>query len=211
MDRQGAALRRRAPRARRDRIRRIARGPAAADPNLRKPDRAEASKRGLASDSHNANSGDGEHTAGFSRALLSVWQMSEVSGENEGHDVTSAALWEVWACDRAGHRAGQRVGREATRRPAAGLAASRAPTPRHSGAAPQYIRDRINELGRSFNGRVGIAVRSVDDGWSDRLEGRRALSAAERQQIVGVDHRARRGRQGPRAARRQGHADRATT
>ena len=33
-------------------------------------------------------------------------------------------------------------------------------------AAPQYIRDRVNELGRTFNGRVGIAVRSVDDGWS---------------------------------------------
>ena len=32
--------------------------------------------------------------------------------------------------------------------------------------APQYIRDRVTELGREFNGRVGIAVRSVDDGWS---------------------------------------------
>jgi len=32
--------------------------------------------------------------------------------------------------------------------------------------APQYIRDRVNELGRNFNGRVGIAVRSVDEGWS---------------------------------------------
>jgi beta-lactamase class A len=32
--------------------------------------------------------------------------------------------------------------------------------------APRYIRDRVNELGREFNGRVGIAVKSVDDGWS---------------------------------------------
>lgn len=32
--------------------------------------------------------------------------------------------------------------------------------------APQYIRDRINELGRGFNGRVGIAVHSIDDGWN---------------------------------------------
>ena len=32
--------------------------------------------------------------------------------------------------------------------------------------APQYIRDRVEELGRSFNGRVGIAVRAVDDNWS---------------------------------------------
>jgi beta-lactamase class A len=32
--------------------------------------------------------------------------------------------------------------------------------------APQYIRDQVTSLGRQFNGRVGIAVRSVDDGWS---------------------------------------------
>ena len=32
--------------------------------------------------------------------------------------------------------------------------------------APRYIRDRINELGRGFNGRVGIAVKSIDDGWA---------------------------------------------
>ena len=44
--------------------------------------------------------------------------------------------------------------------------------PRHAAAsrpaspAPQYLRNRIDELGRGFNGRVGIAVRSIDDGWS---------------------------------------------
>ena len=32
--------------------------------------------------------------------------------------------------------------------------------------APAALRDRINDLGRNFNGRVGIAVRSVDDGWT---------------------------------------------
>ena len=32
--------------------------------------------------------------------------------------------------------------------------------------APQYLRSEINRLGSSFNGRVGIAVRSVDDGWT---------------------------------------------
>jgi beta-lactamase class A len=37
---------------------------------------------------------------------------------------------------------------------------------RAAAPAPQYIRDRISELGRNFNGRVGIAVRSIDDGWS---------------------------------------------
>ena len=40
-------------------------------------------------------------------------------------------------------------------------AASRPASP-----APQYIRDRVQDLGRAFNGRVGIAVRSVDDNWS---------------------------------------------
>src|SRR3982750_2381408 len=32
--------------------------------------------------------------------------------------------------------------------------------------APQYIRDRVTELGSKFDGRVGIAVRSIDDGWT---------------------------------------------
>ena len=30
---------------------------------------------------------------------------------------------------------------------------------------PTFLRSRINELGSGFNGRVGIAVRSVEDGW----------------------------------------------
>ena len=32
--------------------------------------------------------------------------------------------------------------------------------------APGYLRDRIDTLGRQFDGRVGIAVKSVDEGWS---------------------------------------------
>jgi beta-lactamase class A len=47
--------------------------------------------------------------------------------------------------------------------------AAKRPTysPQHPAApAPQYIRDRIGELGRGFDGRVGIAVRSIDDGWT---------------------------------------------
>ena len=32
--------------------------------------------------------------------------------------------------------------------------------------APVYLRTRVTELGRTFNGRVGIAVKSVDDGWA---------------------------------------------
>ncbi|HEY4070957.1 MAG TPA: serine hydrolase [Sphingomicrobium sp.] len=31
--------------------------------------------------------------------------------------------------------------------------------------APAYLRDRIDALGRGFDGRVGIAVRSIDKGW----------------------------------------------
>src|SRR5687767_5854119 len=31
--------------------------------------------------------------------------------------------------------------------------------------APRYLRDRIDALGSQFNGRVGIAVKSVNEGW----------------------------------------------
>lgn len=31
--------------------------------------------------------------------------------------------------------------------------------------APKYLRDRIDQLGRGFDGRVGIAVKSIDEGW----------------------------------------------
>jgi len=45
---------------------------------------------------------------------------------------------------------------------------SRPPTARLRPAppAPSYIQDRVTELGRTFDGRVGIAVKSIDDGWS---------------------------------------------
>jgi beta-lactamase class A len=47
------------------------------------------------------------------------------------------------------------------------------PAPQHHKAAarpavlpaPKYIRDRVDELGKAFNGRVGIAVQSVDEEW----------------------------------------------
>jgi len=37
--------------------------------------------------------------------------------------------------------------------------------------APKFVADRIDDLGRGFNGRVGIAVRSVDEGWSTSWNG----------------------------------------
>ncbi|MEO7277708.1 MAG: serine hydrolase, partial [Sphingomicrobium sp.] len=63
------------------------------------------------------------------------------------------------------------VGPSAALQPAAGVlpaesrprSASTKPVAR---PAPRVLRDRITELGRTFNGRVGISVRSIDDGWS---------------------------------------------
>ena len=51
--------------------------------------------------------------------------------------------------------------------PQAPRATAPAPQPRIFPAPqpPAYLRDRIFELGRDFNGRVGIAVKSVDEGW----------------------------------------------
>jgi beta-lactamase class A len=37
--------------------------------------------------------------------------------------------------------------------------------------APVYLAKRVDELGKDFNGRVGIAVRSVNEGWSTSWNG----------------------------------------
>ena len=50
--------------------------------------------------------------------------------------------------------------------PAAPRPRDATPAPRPAPPAPQFIRDRVTELGRSFDGRVGIAVKSIDEGWS---------------------------------------------
>jgi beta-lactamase class A len=44
-------------------------------------------------------------------------------------------------------------------------AAQATKTPAKAVPAPAFLRDRIGQLGRAFDGQVGIAVRSVDDGW----------------------------------------------
>jgi len=59
--------------------------------------------------------------------------------------------------------------------PNAAPQAARPPQPRAAQpvrpAAPPYLRDRIDQLGRAFNGRVGIAVRSVEEGWTTDWNG----------------------------------------
>jgi beta-lactamase class A len=66
-----------------------------------------------------------------------------------------ALLLAVTACVSAS-------GQNATPRQARPAAAPVRPAP----PPPPFIRDRVSELGRSFDGRVGIAVRSIDEGWS---------------------------------------------
>jgi beta-lactamase class A len=58
------------------------------------------------------------------------------------------------------------VGASAASQPRDVRPAPRPAIVRPAAVAPSYLRDRIDDLGRAFNGRVGIAVRSVDDGWS---------------------------------------------
>jgi beta-lactamase class A len=43
--------------------------------------------------------------------------------------------------------------------------------PVRAAQAPQYLAGRVDQLGKGFNGRVGIAVRSIDEGWSTSWNG----------------------------------------
>ena len=58
------------------------------------------------------------------------------------------------------------VGASATTQPATPARARPAAPVMRALPAPPYIQDRINELGRGFDGRVGIAVKSIDEGWA---------------------------------------------
>ena len=57
------------------------------------------------------------------------------------------------------------VAAAASHKPAAKRAHAESAVTRPAPAAPQYIRDEVTELGQGFDGRVGIAVKSIDDGW----------------------------------------------
>jgi beta-lactamase class A len=49
--------------------------------------------------------------------------------------------------------------------PSKAAAKAKTQTAKHAPQAPAFIRDRLAELGRNFDGQVGIAVKSIDDGW----------------------------------------------
>ncbi len=57
------------------------------------------------------------------------------------------------------------VGASAGPRPNFAVPKSRATSRAMAVRAPQYISDQISQLGRGFDGRVGIAIKSIDDGW----------------------------------------------
>src|SRR5690242_3754180 len=97
---------------------------------------------------------------GFSCSALMPWQMS---GSFGGGDVMTSVRRQF----------GKRLGLAFVMLAALQVSASAATQPgipaqvqrpviippQRDMPAPQYIRDRINELGRGFDGRVGIAVR----------------------------------------------------
>jgi len=49
--------------------------------------------------------------------------------------------------------------------PSKAAAKAKTQTSKRAPQAPAFIRDRLAELGRNFDGQVGIAVKSIDDGW----------------------------------------------
>jgi beta-lactamase class A len=77
--------------------------------------------------------------------------------------MTSAGRWfALAALIAAAASVGAWAATQGTGRAAAQEAATAPPIP----AAPVYIRDRVTELGEGFDGQVGIAVQSINDGWS---------------------------------------------
>src|SRR4029078_7955552 len=100
----------------------------------------------------------------FRRNLLNIWQGTENRGECEV--MTSVArkvglgLLLLASAQVSASAAVQNPAPRPTPEPV------RAAVVRPASPAPHYIRDRVEDLGKAFNGRVGIAVRSVDDNWA---------------------------------------------
>ncbi|HET7709213.1 MAG TPA: class A beta-lactamase [Sphingomicrobium sp.] len=62
------------------------------------------------------------------------------------------------------------LARQAAPKPSASIPQRTSPE-RPLPTAPTYIQGRIDALGKAFDGRVGIAVKSVDDGWATDWRG----------------------------------------
>jgi beta-lactamase class A len=54
---------------------------------------------------------------------------------------------------------------------APGIAPTRTMPARAAPQAPSYLRGQVDALGKGFNGRVGIAVKSVEEGWATDWKG----------------------------------------
>ena len=89
--------------------------------------------------------------------MTSLWSRFGLALALAGLTQVGAAA--IMAPDRAAPRA-ESSGKSATKGAQAAPRAAPRPIP-----PPAYIRDRIDELGKGFNGRVGIAVKAIDGGW----------------------------------------------
>src|SRR4051812_3853033 len=101
-------------------------------------------------------------TASVHLTSVSIWEQAQVAGGDE--------IMTSWRRLRLALvlLAAAQITASASTQPNSSRPVSRpvAPHARPAPPAPQYITGRIAELGSSFDGRVGIAVKSIDDGWS---------------------------------------------
>src|SRR3954454_16456100 len=101
-------------------------------------------------------------TASVHLTSVSIWEQAQVAGGDE--------IMTSWRRLRLALvlLAAAQITASASTQPNSSRPVSRAVAPhaRPAPPAPQYITARISELGSSFDGRVGIAVKSIDDGWS---------------------------------------------
>src|SRR3954469_13665284 len=100
-------------------------------------------------------------TASVHLTSVSIWEQAQVAGDDE--------IMTSWRRLRLAIvlLAAAQITASASTQPNSSRPVSQpaAAHPRPAPPAPQYITARIKELGSRFAGRVGIAVRSIDDGW----------------------------------------------